>query len=260
LPERGLFPGAVILILAGLALSRRLGPARTAYLVALGVMFEISLGSHGTVYPLLYQSLSFMRGLRVPARASLLVGLALSVLSGFAVQRLLETRSASGRRALLSALTALIAVDLWPTLHLDHVWKEPPPIYASLAGRHDVVMAEFPLGLSPGGGLTDTPEMYFSLWHWAQLINGYSGHAPDGYDDFLVAMRTFPDPDTIDLLRGRGTTHVSVNCVFYDDRCDNLLDQLSHVPDLQLLNQATWEGKPVRLYQLLARHAEVGPR
>ena len=56
------------------------------------------------------------------------------------------------------------------------------------------------------------PHMYLSVWHGANLINGYSGHAPDGYGEFQDKMRPFPEPPTIDLLKARGATHVTVNC------------------------------------------------
>ena len=143
-------------------------------------------------YPYLYEWLPFIRGLRVPARASILVGLTLALLAGFGVRRLLGGRSAWLQRGVLAALVVAIAVDLRPVLRLEPVWLEPPPIYGLVSGATDVVLAEFPFGGNPRGFTPNVPYMYFSLWHWAQMINGYSGHYPPGQVDFEVALKEFP--------------------------------------------------------------------
>jgi len=249
-PERGLFPGAAVLVLAAIALWPPLGRARLPYAAGLLFITELTRGSHGFLYPLLYKWLSFMRGMRVPARASLLVGMALAILAAFAVRRLLQ--GAPGRWAvpIVCGLTIVIGIDLCPALQLEEVWRQPPSIYQALAGRRDVVLAEFPLGLSPGAALTDMPHMYFSVWHGANLINGYSGHAPDGYGEFQDKMRPFPDPPTIDLLRARGATHVTVNCALYREGCEELLTRLESVPELHMLMSTRWQGQTVRLYEL----------
>jgi hypothetical protein len=93
--------------------------------------------------------------------------------------------------------------------------------------------------------------MYFSLWHWAKLINGYSGHAPATYSEFQRAMRAFPDDTTIALLRGRGTTHITVNCVMYHKGCETLLDRIDQRPEFRLLTSGRWQSRPVRLYELI---------
>ena len=94
MPERALFPGVMILLLAAIALIPPLGVTRAAYAGALLVAFEMSRGFNSVFYPYLYEWLPFIRGLRVPARASILVGLTLALLAGFGVRRLLGGRSA----------------------------------------------------------------------------------------------------------------------------------------------------------------------
>ena len=193
-PERALFPGVMALALAALALWPPLGILRVTYLVGLLVALEISRGFNGLVYPFLYEWLPPMRGLRVPARCSVLVGLSLAVLAGLAVRRLLEGRSRSWVRGIVGALVLALAVDLRPVLDLVPVWPEPPPIYGVASGSTHVVLAEFPMGLTKAGVTSNVPFMYFSLWHWSQMVNGYSGHAPADYADFETAMSAFPDP------------------------------------------------------------------
>jgi hypothetical protein len=246
--ERALFPGITAVALAIVGLTRRLGRLRIVYLGALVVAFEISLGVNGHLYPYLYEWFAFMRGMRAPARAGFLFGLALTVLAGFGVQRLLAGHSRAAAVGIVAALTVAIAVDVRPTIDLETVWPSPPRIYRSI--KPTDVLAEFPMGLSPNVNfMTDTPHMYFSIWHGAQLINGYSGHGPSGHIEFLTAMQAFPDPTTIQLLRDRGTTHVTINCAFYST-CTRLLARVRRTPDLRLIEAIEWEEKPVRLYEL----------
>jgi hypothetical protein len=251
-PERALFPGAVALLLTVLALVPPLGITRVTYAAALAVMFDISRGYNGFVYPFLYEWLPFMRGLRVPARASILVGMTLTILAGFAVRRLIANLPRQWSRAVFAGLLVVIAIDLRPLLPLERLWPEPPPVYSWIANPRRTVLAEFPMSSTIGMRFADTPQMYFSLWHWAQLVNGYSGHSPATFPDFLNALRMFPQPETIDLLRTQGTTHVSINCALYRDvdRCGRTIAIIEQLPMFHLIASGRWQGQPVRMYEL----------
>jgi hypothetical protein len=249
MPERALFPGVMILVLAAVALIPPLGVTRAAYAVALLVAFELSRGFNSLLYPYLYEFLPFIRGLRVPARASILVGLSLALLAGFGVRRLLHGRSAWLRRGALAALIVIIAFDLRPVLRLEPVWLEPPPIYGLVAGASDVVLAEFPFR-GDGRFTPNVPYLYFSLWHWAQILNGYSGHSPPGQVEFEAGLRSFPDQSAVDLLRSRGATHVSINCALIRGGCDELLRAVDALPIFRVVASGRWQGAPVRLYEL----------
>ena len=97
--------------------------------------------------------------------------------------------------------------------------------------------------------MADAPYMYFSIWHGAQLVNGYSGHLPPDYLYFLTVMDAFPGPSAIELLRERGATHVTVNCYFYRG-CGRLIERVEGTPDLRLTASTIWEGRVVQLYEL----------
>jgi hypothetical protein len=249
-PERALFPGVMVLLLAAAALVPPIGRIRLIYAAGLLTAFVISLGFNTPLYAYLYDGLSFMRGLRVPARCSIFVGFTLALLAGFGARRILANRSGYVSAGLLAALVIAIGVDLHPMLRLEPVWSDPPPIYGKLSGRDNVVLAEFPFGGNPRGYTSNVPFMYFSIWHWAQLVNGYSGHYPLGQLELEVALYKFPDPSSLALLRERGTTHVSVNCALYRGGCDRLLEEVDAVPDLHLVASGRWQSQPVRLYEL----------
>ena len=247
--ERALFPGFMAIALTLVGVTYRLGRLRVVYLVGLLVAFEMSRGANGEIYPYLYEWLGFMRGIRAPARAGFLFGLALAVLAGFGVQRLLAGRSRAASFTIVGILIIAIGVDLRPALRLETVWPSPPRMYRSI--KPTDVLAEFPMGsLTENTGLVmDTPYMYFSIWHGAQLINGYSGHLPPDRFDFLRDMLAFPDPSTLQILRDRGATHVTINCVFYRG-CRELLERVRRTPDLRLISSEIWQARPVELYEL----------
>jgi hypothetical protein len=147
-------------------------------------------------------------------------------------------------------ITAM-AIDLRPALQLRPAWMDPPPVYRSLAGASDVVLAEFPVeGRPPGYSDGNIPYMYFSLWHWSQMVNGYSGFQPRSYDAIVGSLRAFPSSDTIDELERRGVTHVTVNCVLYrnQDRCNRVLAAVNASPAFREIASGRWAGGAVYLY------------
>ena len=69
--------------------------------------------------------------------------------------------------------------------------------------------------------------IYFSTFHWARLINGYSGFSPDSYIKLQYSLEPiFPSDAAVDMLRQRGVTHLTINCAMYRRRnwdCDSAL-------------------------------------
>jgi hypothetical protein len=246
-PERALFPGIVPIGLAAVGLVPPFGAVRLAYLAGLIVAFDGSLGFNGVTYPYLYDWFSPVRGLRVPARFSVLVALSLAVLAGFGVRRMLAARPAGGGRVLFMLCAIFSVANVWPVLPLRAVWSEPPPVYGALAGSRDVVLAEFPV---PNDYVYNTPYMYFALWHWAPMINGYSGYMPKSYEAFQLGVADFPGPSALATLEARGVTHVTVNCALYRGGCDELLHRIEGIRELRKIAEGRWQGQRVRLYEL----------
>jgi hypothetical protein len=250
LPERTLFPGAAPLVLAATALVPPLGALRLVYAVGLLVAFDGSLGLNGVLYPLLYQLPGPIRELRSPARFAAIVGLTLAVLAGFGAQRALRWRpSRVYQHVMFAGLIAFVMIDAWPVLVLTPVWKTPPPIYDVLRYTPDATIAELPILDDETGNI---PYMYFSLWHWARMVNGYSGYIPQSYADFRKEMVFFPDTRSIEALRARGVTYVSVNCGLYPEGCLDVTIATRHDTRLRLTSEFMWNNQPVQLYEVLA--------
>jgi hypothetical protein len=249
--ERALFPGTLPLVLSAAALVPPVGPVRLAYAAGLVTAFDISLGFNGVTYKHLYRWLLPIRGLRVPARMSVILAISLAVLSAFGARRLMQgCRTAAARTALFAVLVGAAGVDVWPKLELHSVWPQPPSVYAAVAGQ-PVVLAEFPTHLNIPIATNAVPFMYFSIWHGRAMINGYSGFTPPHYEDLMESLRSFPEAPTIDRLKAIGVTHITVNCALYRTGCEPILAALDSDAALRLISSGEWQGQPVRLYELL---------
>ena len=251
--ERALFPGVMPLAFAAAGLVPPVGAIEAAYTAGLLVAFDGSLGFNGLAYPYLYAWFPPIRNMRVPARFSIVLALSLVVLSGFGVRRLLRRfERPPVRHAVFAVVIAAVMADVWPALKLEPVWHDPPAVYAAIRGAPGVVLAEFPIRHDPLEFVENTPYMYFSLWHWRRMVNGYSGFAPASYREFVYGEIGFPSPPTIEALRRRGVTHVTVNCAFFRGAgCDDVLRQVEESGAFRSVAEARWHGQTVRLFELL---------
>jgi hypothetical protein len=250
--EKHLFPGFVVVALAIAGLRRRPPAAQVAYVLALLVAFDLSLGFNGLTFEPLFRLVGPFRGLRVPARMGLFVGLSLSVLAGYGVARLgSRIQSAGLRRAIVATACALILLESRSdTLTLQAIPSSPPEIYADLVKD---------IGDSPPAAIVEFPQassmptyMYYSTFHWQNLLNGYSGFFPPSYIDLVYRLESFPDVDSLDALRRRGTRYVVVHQqLMPPDRWERIVTGAERTPDLSLVTTRTWRDKEIRLYRVV---------
>ena len=107
-----------------------------------------------------------------------------------------------------------------------------------------MVLAEFPF--EPG-----VDQMYFSTRHWARLLNGYSGFFPESFIRTARDVATFPSDQALDALLQAGATHLTVNCALYTRPCAPVLAALDASTRVRQVSSGTWEGRDVRLYELV---------
>jgi hypothetical protein len=180
--------------------------------------------------------------MRVAARFSAFVGSALILLSAYGADRLFRAaRRIHVEGAAFAILAAAALIDLRPTIQLQDYWRTVPSIYATVGP--EMVLAEFPF--EPG-----VDQMYFSTRHWARLLNGYSGFFPESFIRMARAVSSFPSEQALHDLRAAGTTHITVNCRMYGERCDRILEWIDSSAELRLVTSGKWEGAEVRLYAL----------
>lgn len=248
--ERELFMGIVVPLVALVGLWPPLSAARIAYALGLVAAFDVSLGFNGLLYPWLHDYVLPYRGLRVPARMAIVVGMSLAILVGFGVARICRSfRGRASSVAVFLALSAVISAEYRAAPTFKTIWTSPPPIYDALPRGGSNVLLELPL-LIPNIAI-EPAYMYFSTFHWNSLINGYSGFSPPSYYELQEAMTGFPDARALDELRRRGTTHVVVHAMFCQPgEYAALVTRIDRSGQFEAVATMTWERHEVRLYRL----------
>ena len=248
--ERALFPGVVPLVLLVAGLWPPWSGPRAAISVAGLLAFDGSLGLHGILYPILYRIAFPFHSIRVPSRFGMLVMLSIAVVAGYGGSRLVSrVRNRTARYASLVLITAGLMVDGWPRFDTLPMWDGPPSVYASLPPQ--AVLFEYPVHPQPERFAENLPYMYFSIWHWRPMVNGYSGFNPRGYAATLEGTRSFPAAGALEYLRGAGVTHVTVHCRFWEPAvCESTLKALDGERRVRLIARAEWYGAPSSLYEI----------
>ena len=203
--ERYLFPGVLSLVL--MAFGFMTIDRRRTTLVAMGIIaFIISLGLNSPFYEPLRAIFFPYRGLRAPARASILLYLAIAGLGAYGWARLMR-----GRGKIIATIAAVLmasallaeyrtSMTTWLTLN-----ERPAEVYRWLATQPRSVVAEVPF--SRADRLDSIPDglyMLNSTWHWQPIVNGYSGFYPKTFIELAEKTESFPDEESIAYLKHRG--------------------------------------------------------
>ncbi|PWT84675.1 MAG: hypothetical protein C5B57_04425 [Blastocatellia bacterium] len=167
---------------------------------AMAMSFGPEIRAHGklvadeNLYTFFYSFVPGFDGLRVPARYGMIVALGLSGLAGCGAAVLARHRFGV---ALGVLATALMIAESWAvpipinlnsteykqsglvplpgTLAFD---SATPPVYHFVARLPAAsALIEFPFGEVA----FETRYMFYSIFHWKRLVNGYSGGAPKDY-------------------------------------------------------------------------------
>lgn len=201
--ERYLFPGVLALTLAVLgvhALDRR----RATLIAMAAIAFIVSLGLNSPFYEPLRAVFFPYRGLRAPARASILVFLAIAAMGAYGWARVIRGRPKFTTIATIVMAAALLlefrtSLDSWLTIP-----EQPAQVYRWLATQPRSVVLEVPVARADRlHSISDGLYMFNSTWHWQPILNGYSGFFPRSFIELAERTRTFPDDASIDYLRQR---------------------------------------------------------
>ncbi len=255
--ERGMFPGALALLLAmvGVWVGRRRAWEQflallvlTSGVFALGPQLRLVPGAKSVLigylpYALLYWHLPGWDSMRVPARfgALFLLGIAGLAATGLtAVSHRLATIRLSPARLTRVLPIFGSAVILLGTggEYLNHPLPLTPlesgaaipPVYHWLATQPDARILELPL-FFPDHAREQriaAREQYFSLVHHHPLVNGNATVLPKGYQALVKDLSLLPSPRAVGLLQGLGITHIVVHYdQFTESENDrNLTDRL----------------------------------
>lgn len=205
--EQRLFPGIAAFVLVVVALWPPVDRIRALHAAGLALSIVLALGFNGYLYQVLYDWVLPFRGLRVPARAAILILLGTAVLAGCGLTRVMA--AVRRRRTAAALAAAIIAIASVEYLSSPRIVPVPPPSpwYAWLGTLPDAIVFEWPVGdtslLRP---TFDATYMHRSTLHWRPLVNGYSGKYPRSFFDLLRRMRSFPDESSLRYLRRRGVS------------------------------------------------------
>ena len=242
--ERYLFPGMLAVVLAALGLYAF--DRRRVTLVTIGIVgLVISLGLNTPFYaPLRAIALPY-RGLRAPARASILVFLALAALAAYGWARMIRGRSRTTVWvATLIAALALVAeyrttMRNWLTLP-----DRPAEVYQWLAQQPRSVVAEVPFARADQlHAISDGLYMFNSTWHWQPIVNGYSGFFPRTFFEMAVEIESFPDERSIEYLKRRGVDFLVLHGrMLGPDVLGEMTADLLARPDIEAMAQFADQG------------------
>jgi hypothetical protein len=202
-------------------LFRAANPPARYYAAAGALAFLLSFGPTIRVfgrkilpgpYAWVYEWFPGFQGLRAASRFSVLLMLSLAVFSAYAVAGWLKSRPGSRRPWVVAGLAVLIMAEAWSVpLPMTPIPLGPqiPAIYKSVASLPAAaVLVEMPMPSRDDEEWKDAWPVYYSIYHWKKLVNGYSGYAPPAYRIVREAMQGFPSKASFDLLEGLGIGYV----------------------------------------------------
>lgn len=260
-----LFPGYLPIVLTTVALAalaagkdrRFIRRAVACYTLIAVVSILLISGPPISLWPLVYWLPGF-NFIRVPSRFVILTALALSVL-GAAGFEWLRDRLPSGVRPWAAPVTAVLLLVEFATVPLavTPFSLRPPAADRWLADQPTpFVVAELP---HSGAPREQTAYMLHAMAHWQKTVHGYSGFEPPQHAALYAAMKSFPDPRSLQQLHTFGVTYVVVHIDRYaPDRWTIVDGQLAAVGELELL----FQDQKSRVYRLRydPRTATLTPR
>lgn len=254
-----LFPGFVALLLGvagffrGWTGDRRSRETAILYGGAAVIALWISFGPAGRLYSALYYALPAMSFIRVPSRFGIVVTLSLSVLAALAASGWLK-RSTNGILVFGALLAVTVADHTVPDVY-KRIGPNPEiaPVYRFLATQPYGALIEMP-PLSRTLAFTRTKYMLGSTVHWMPLVNAYSDHVPEAFDDRLAELAGFPSISSVKSLQRDRVRYA----IFHMDEYRKNLGALPELeakldefaPDLRLLYKDPTDR--TRLYELLS--------
>ena len=201
-PEQTLFPGLLVVLLAGFGLTRA-SPLSKRMRIGLGVgvlaVAVLSLGfqtpAHGVPYPYraLYELAPGWDAIRTPGRLNTLTSLGLALLAAAGAQRL-------GRRRLVAVLLPVIVLVEGAGFPYPHptVAKPPAGLEQATAPRLHLPMYEY-------------ESRRFLVWStegFPEVVNGRGSFKPTEFDELEQLMGSFPDRPVLAHLRQLGVNTV----------------------------------------------------
>ena len=215
------------------------------------VAFVLSLGFNSPLYSWLFEHLALFRGLRAPARFSILAFASLAVIAGCGVDQLQRWYPAS-RSAIAVLAVILVALECGSApMRLEDVPTRTPEVYRFIKQLSPGALVELPTPVPPALAGVESTYSFWSTTHWKPLVNGYSGYTTAAYLDTMMQMLTFPDDRSIARLEELGVRYVLVHeILFKPQELTTLLLEIGNRPELIPKGRYRDWGGPADLFEL----------
>jgi hypothetical protein len=187
------------------------------YVLALGFVSP----SLGVRLPLHYLARAFpmLAGMRATQRFSLVLYVGILILSSLGMTQTFNRLGARGRTVLLTLAGAAFLLEVYPA-ELPFTTKR---VYA--VSNPDRFIAQYQRTRPDSVRVLHLPIYYLvepypveeatymvdSTWHWARLLNGFSGAVPNGFMDRMQTLGALPEPKAVRLLLELGVDIVAVH-------------------------------------------------
>ncbi|MGE3510749.1 MAG: PA14 domain-containing protein [Vicinamibacterales bacterium] len=240
-----LFPGAVAVALAGVAVVRGIAwrDPRARMGLAVGLVgFYLSFGAYAPGFATLHDVVPLLHAVRDVSRFGMLTIAAVAILAAFGLADLVA-RSRRRHVAWLAACAPLLVLlDTSPAPVWYSRFDGIPAVYDRLRDAPGAILVEFPFH-RPGAEFRHAAYMLGSTRHWQPMLNGYSGFQPLSFHRHVDALYAFPDGPWLHTLRERGVTHMLVHA---DQYPPSALDRLEGWPGVTRV----LEQDGIRVYRL----------
>jgi hypothetical protein len=172
------------------------------YLILFLFSVLFTFGQYGP-YRLLYHLIPGFDGLRVATRFHILTMLSLAVLAGFGIKLFLSKLSSQKRMICMLTIPLLILAEYISTpisLRTVKTLKNIPEVYQWLALQEgDFAVVEYPIGTQE-----EYLRVYYSVYHWKKIVNGFSGYTGPTAKRLWTRHRDRLSPSLINDLRTLG--------------------------------------------------------
>ncbi len=186
------------------------------YVLALGFVSP----SLGIRLPLHYAArwLPLVAGLRATQRFSIVLFMGILLLSSLGIARLAAWRP-RWQAAVTTLACGLFLVEVFPVslpISASHPYQESAPdrfiAQYQKTRPATLVVLHLPIYYLQEAYATDEATyMVDSTWHWAKILNGFSGGEPLGFMERMRVLGTLPDPAAVALLRQIGVDVLAVH-------------------------------------------------
>ena len=210
--------------------------------LSLGLFLNLSQRSTSDIvgpFYLLYYLIPGFNGIRAPGRFSIFFLISVIAIISLGLKRFFKQQARIKKNLLLIIVMFLLLIEFSFAGQEDKFvdnfeFKQIPLIYSWLKEQPgDFIVLELPLGWNKEIGSYDPGYVYYSIYHWKKIVNGYSGYVPPGYYQLNQDLKAFETPKIVKWLRKYDVKYIVLHLDKYKGSLEGqeVLEKLNSNPD-----------------------------